>query len=174
MKIKPVQRKIALISDDPERIEKYSRILTDPTNKIISCTFDTAINKVLIEEPLDLAIIDAVSIDDLDYRIIEPLRSHTKFAAITLIFILNTNQQALKRQIYKNPHNKIILEPVDKYAFLSLINTSLHMGQLEKRVSDHDEVLIELVREIRKLIDTPKPKRKPRSIGFIVSDETER
>jgi len=43
--------------------------------------------------------------------------------------------------------------------------------QLENRVSDHDELLIELVREIRKLIDTPKPKRKKRSVGFIISDK---
>lgn len=42
--------------------------------------------------------------------------------------------------------------------------------QLEKRVSDHDEILIELVREIRKLIDTPKPRGKGKSIGFIYSD----
>jgi hypothetical protein len=46
------------------------------------------------------------------------------------------------------------------------------VDQLEKRVGDHDEILIELVREIRKLIDTPKPKGKPRSIGFIASDKT--
>jgi len=38
-------------------------------------------------------------------------------------------------------------------------------------VSDHDEILIELVREIRQLIETPKPKKKRRSIGFIISDE---
>jgi hypothetical protein len=34
---------------------------------------------------------------------------------------------------------------------------SRKFDQLEKRVSDHDEILIELIREIRKLIDTPKP-----------------
>ena len=44
-------------------------------------------------------------------------------------------------------------------------------NQLEKRVSDHDEMLIELVREIRKLIDAPKPKAKARMIGFIESDK---
>ena len=41
--------------------------------------------------------------------------------------------------------------------------------QLEKRVSDHDEILIELIREIRKLIDLPKPNWKRRKIGFIDS-----
>lgn len=40
--------------------------------------------------------------------------------------------------------------------------------QLEKRVSNHDGILIALVREIQKLVDTPEPKRKKRSIGFIV------
>ena len=34
---------------------------------------------------------------------------------------------------------------------------SRKFAQLEKRVSDHDEILVELVREIRKLIDSPKP-----------------
>ena len=56
---------------------------------------------------------------------------------------------------------------------MALTNEKLSrkVDQLEKRVSDHDEILIELVREIRKLIDTPKPKGKRRSIGFIESDK---
>ena len=56
---------------------------------------------------------------------------------------------------------------------MALTNDKLSrkVDQLEKRVSDHDEILIELIREIRQLIDTPKPNRKPRSIGFIVSDK---
>ena len=45
------------------------------------------------------------------------------------------------------------------------------VAQLEKRVIDHDEIVIELVCEIRQLIETPKPKGKKRSIGFIISDE---
>jgi hypothetical protein len=45
---------------------------------------------------------------------------------------------------------------------MALTNEKLSrkVDQLEKRVSDHDDILIELVREIRKLIDTPKPKGK--------------
>ena len=54
---------------------------------------------------------------------------------------------------------------------MALTNEKLagKVDQLEKRVSDHDEVLIELVREIRKLIDSPKPKGKKGTIGFIGS-----
>ena len=44
--------------------------------------------------------------------------------------------------------------------------------QLEKRVGDHDEILIELVHEIRKLIDAPKSKNTKRSIGFINLDQS--
>jgi len=56
---------------------------------------------------------------------------------------------------------------------MALTNEKLSrkVDQLEKRVSDHDEILIELIREIRKLIDTPKPKGKTRSIGFIESNK---
>ena len=43
--------------------------------------------------------------------------------------------------------------------------------ELEKRVSDHDEILIELVQEIRKLIDSPRPKGERRSIGFIETNK---
>jgi hypothetical protein len=39
--------------------------------------------------------------------------------------------------------------------------------QLENRVSDPDEIPIEIVREIRQLIETPRPKGKKKSIGFI-------
>ncbi|MCP4717362.1 MAG: ORF6N domain-containing protein [Deltaproteobacteria bacterium] len=37
---------------------------------------------------------------------------------------------------------------------------SRKVDQLEKRVSDHDDILINLVREIRKIIDTPNLKPK--------------
>ena len=59
---------------------------------------------------------------------------------------------------------------------MALTNEKLSrkVNQLENRVSDHDEILIELVREIRKLIDTPKPKGKTRSIGFIESGKSKK
>jgi len=59
---------------------------------------------------------------------------------------------------------------------MALTNEKLarKVDQLENRVSDHDELLIELVREIRKLIATPKPKDSKQSIGFIMSDKLNR
>lgn len=141
MKIKPVQRKIAFVSENNGRFEIFSQYLADPTNKITSCTLNQAVNKVLIEEPFDLVVIDAVSITDLDYRVLEPIRSHSKLARITIVFILSPEQNTLKRQVYKNPYNYIVIEPVDKYSFLSLISTSMHLGQLEKRVSLYEDII---------------------------------
>ena len=53
---------------------------------------------------------------------------------------------------------------------LALNNEKLAMKveQLENRVSDHDEILIDLIKEIKKIIDTPKP-RKKNVVGFIMA-----
>jgi len=75
--------------------------------------------------------------------------------------------------------NKMSVFIVRAFVYLretALTNEKLSrkFDQLEKRVNDHDEILIELVREIRKLIDTPKPQGKKRFIGFIISDRTKK
>ncbi len=56
---------------------------------------------------------------------------------------------------------------------MALANEKLShkVEQLEIRVGDHDEILIELVQEIRKLVDTPKLKNKRNSIGFIMPNK---
>ncbi len=53
---------------------------------------------------------------------------------------------------------------------MALTNEKLarKVDQLENRVSDHDEILVELINEIKKLIDAPIPRQK-RSIGFLKS-----
>lgn len=48
------------------------------------------------------------------------------------------------------------------------------VDQLERRVSDHDEVLIDLVHEIRKLIETPNQKVQKKKLGFINSLQNEK
>jgi hypothetical protein len=53
---------------------------------------------------------------------------------------------------------------------MALTNEKLSqkMDELEKRVSDHDDILIDLIRKIRKLIDAPRPRDEKRTIGFVV------
>lgn len=52
------------------------------------------------------------------------------------------------------------------------LGRKVKVDQLEKRVSGHDELLIEMVRELRKLVDAPTPKKKKNLIGFITQPDT--
>ena len=53
---------------------------------------------------------------------------------------------------------------------MALNNEKLAMKveQLESRVSNHDEILLDLIEEIKKIIDTPKP-RKKNIVGFVTA-----
>lgn len=55
---------------------------------------------------------------------------------------------------------------------MALTNEKLarKFAQLEKRVSDHDDILMEIIKEIRKLIDSQRSIGSKRSIGFITYD----
>ena len=50
---------------------------------------------------------------------------------------------------------------------LTDVKLSQKLAELERRVSDHDEILMEVIREIRKLIDIPKRKGRKTIIGFM-------
>jgi len=87
----------------------------------------------------------------------------TEHGALQVANVLNSSQA--------NKMSVFIVRTFVRLREMALTNEKLSRKfiRLEKRVSDHDEILIELVREIRKLIDTPKPKGNTRSIGFIES-----
>ena len=91
----------------------------------------------------------------------------TEHGALQAANVLNS-EQANKMSVF-------IVRAFVRLREMVLTNEKLSrkFDQLEKRVSDHDEILIELIREIRKLIDTPKPNGKRKSIGFIVSEKGE-
>jgi hypothetical protein len=88
----------------------------------------------------------------------------TEHGALQAANVLNS-EQANKMSVF-------IVRAFVRLREMALTNEKLarKVDQLEKRVSDHDEILIEIIREIRKLIDPPGKKKKPRPIGFIVSD----
>ncbi len=92
----------------------------------------------------------------------------TEYGALQVANVLKS-EQANKMSIF-------IVRTFVRLREMALKNEMLSrkIDQLEKRVSDHDKILVELVREIRKLIDIPKPRGKRKSIGFIVSDETKK
>jgi hypothetical protein len=89
----------------------------------------------------------------------------TEHGALQAANVLNSDQA--------NKMSVFIVRAFIRLREMALTNERLSrkIDDLEKRVSDHDEILIDLIREIRKLVDTPKPKGKKRSIGFILSQK---
>lgn len=89
----------------------------------------------------------------------------TEHGALQAANVLNSSQ-ANKMSVY-------IVRTFIRLREMALANEKLShkVEQLENRVGDHDEILIELVQEIRKLVDTPKIKSKRNSIGFIMPNK---
>jgi hypothetical protein len=89
----------------------------------------------------------------------------TEHGALQAANVLNSDQA--------NKMSVFIVRAFIRLREMALTNERLSrkIDDLEKRVSDHDEILIDLIREIRKLVDTPKPKGIKRSIGFILSQK---
>lgn len=90
---------------------------------------------------------------------------YTEHGALQAANVLNSSQA--------NKMSVFIVRTFVRLREMALTNEKLtrKFNQLERRVSDHDEILIELVTEIRKFIEAPKPKGKKQSIGFIESDK---
>lgn len=86
----------------------------------------------------------------------------TEHGALQAANVLNS-AQANKMSVY-------IVRTFIRIREMALKNEKLaqKIDQLEKRVSDHDEILTDLIREIRKLIETPKLEDNQQSIGFII------
>ncbi|KAA3617381.1 MAG: hypothetical protein D8M58_02620 [Calditrichaeota bacterium] len=135
------QISICLVSNNEERLTKYLNLLADPTNKITAGTFEQAFHEIFIEENPDLLILDITSYDNFDYRIIEPLRSQNKYANLPFVFLLAESQLHLVQQLYKVPHNRVLVEPVNKYLLISEINNSVHLNNLERRVNLYKDIV---------------------------------
>ncbi len=91
----------------------------------------------------------------------------TEHGALQVANVLNS-ERANKMSVF-------IVRAFVRLREMALTNEKLShkMYELERRVSDHDEILIDLIREIRKLIDAPKPRERKRAIGFILSGKGE-
>lgn len=90
----------------------------------------------------------------------KPPMVFTEHGALQAANVLNSSQ-ANKMSVY-------IIRAFIHLRELALTNVKLarKVDKLEQRVSDHDEILMELIQEIKKLIGTPGLKEK-RAIGFL-------
>ncbi|UCF95657.1 MAG: ORF6N domain-containing protein [Desulfobacterales bacterium] len=89
----------------------------------------------------------------------------TEHGALQAANVLNSSQA--------NKMSVFIVRTFIRLREMALTNEKLarKADQLERRVSAHDEILNELLQEIRKLIESPKPKSKRQSIGFVIPNK---
>jgi len=87
----------------------------------------------------------------------------TEHGALQAANVLNSDQA--------NKMSVFIIRAFIRLREMVLTNAKLarKVDQLERRVSDHDELLLELIQEIKKLLDTPMSGKK-RQIGFLKTD----
>ena len=92
----------------------------------------------------------------------KPPMVFTDHGALQAANVLNSSQA--------NKMSVFIIRAFIHLREIALTNAKLarKVDQLEQRVSDHDEILLEIIQEIKKLIDSPKPTEKE-SIGFLKS-----
>lgn len=135
------QFNLVFISDDVTRTQQYSAILNDPQNRIRTYSFHEAFTLFSLEKPFDLILIDYASSPDFDIKRIQDSRVHLRLENMPFIYILKEEQIALKKQLYKDPRNKILIEPIDKFAFISTLSSAIHLSHLERRLSLYQEII---------------------------------
>lgn len=174
------QIRISLISDDELRLKNFLELLADPSNKISSGGFGQTLSSMLLEEHPDLLILDTVSVENFDYRQIEPYRSEKKLQNIPILFIVNKDDYHLLRQLYKNPHNRMLVDMVDKYLLASEIKNTLHVSRLERKVElyknivDGEKQLITYMDELLELSQLDSFPSKVELLNFIQINFTKR
>ena len=135
------QINISLISNSDERVNIFSTLLKDPSNKISVHSFIDAGRNALFEAPVDIVLLDCISEKKFDYRNFETIRLNSKLDKIPFIFVIGNDQDTIKHQIYKKPQNIIITEPIDKFTFISAINGALHLSRLERSDAIYKEII---------------------------------
>ncbi len=135
------QQNIAIISDDPVRAETFSGLLHDIRNRKQMFNFANAVHGGLTDFPFDVVFVDCVSAPEFDYQAFQDLRDDSKLKQTSFIFLLNPSQEAIKRLVYKNPNNQILLEPIDRFVFISTMNSALHLKNLEKSTSLYKDII---------------------------------
>jgi hypothetical protein len=158
--------KVILDSDLAELYGVQTRRLNEQVRRNIEKFPEDFMFQLMKEEFEDLKSQFATSSSGWGGRRKLPL-VFTEHGALQAANVLNS-ERANKMSVF-------IVRAFVRLREMALTNEKLSqkMAELERRVSDHDEVLIDLIRQIRKLVDTPKPREKKRSIGFIVSGKGE-
>ena len=88
----------------------------------------------------------------------------TEYGALMAANVLNS-PQAVRMSVF-------IVRAFVKLREMAQMNAQLarKIAQLERRVGEHDEAIVEIIRELRRLLEAPLPSHTRRQIGFVKSE----
>jgi len=135
------QYNIVLLSDDKDRAAFISSFLKDTRNRLTILDYDKGLADSFVENPLDLMVLDGLGLNKRMQEKILTVRNQEKLQKIPFIFIISAKQESLKRQIYKDPYNRIVLDPIDKFVFISAVHSSLQVKDLEHRNRLYEDII---------------------------------
>ena len=135
------QINIAIISEDSERALNFKLFIQNSNCEPFFFTFEKAFTEGLKSAVYDLIIFDCISNDQINYKQIGLLRTSKNFMRTPFLFVLGGTQETFRMEIYKDERSAFIMDPVDKFEFLSAYNNLLMIAELERRVFIYDDVL---------------------------------
>jgi signal transduction histidine kinase len=153
--MKSFQQNIALISSDPERLNKFKLYITAPKIKIFTFDFQSAFSKVLKSEIFDLIIFDLFSEESYDIKQISLLRKDRLHQITPFLYFLGKNQSIYKKEIYKDEYSSFLFDPIEKFELLNSVKFLEKIRNLEKRLYIYKDVLEgekQLVNNLDKLL----------------------
>ncbi|HPB32112.1 MAG TPA: ORF6N domain-containing protein [Candidatus Sumerlaeota bacterium] len=94
-----------------------------------------------------------------------PPFAFTEYGALMAANVLNS-PRAVQMSVF-------IVRAFVKLREAALMNAQMarKIAQLEQRVGEHDKAIVEIIRELRRLLEVPKPHHPKKRIGFTAKEE---
>lgn len=139
--MKPNLINTAIISNNPKRLLNLKLILSTPQRKLFTYDFKAAFEGALKSEVYDLVVFDTFSEPAFDFKTIILIRKEKLHKNTPFLFILGTDQQVYKMEIYKDEDSSFLVEPAEKFEILNAVKMLENIGQLNKRLHIYNDVL---------------------------------
>jgi signal transduction histidine kinase len=132
---------VLIISESSNRISIFSQRLKESARKIITATFNKSLIDFVANEIYDLVILDCYSAVGCDIQKLSKISAMGKLRGVSALFILDERQESLKREFCVDPLNRILIDPVDKFVFLSAVNGAIENAKIQKRLFLYKDVI---------------------------------
>jgi len=132
---------IAIFSNNSDKLLKLKILLDHQDRRVRTYKFNEINTDTLQSEIYDLLIFDGASESDLDYAVLEEMRSVSGYSSIPVLFLLSREQNKLKLKLTADNTCLYLVEPYEDIDLLNSVKILENMGQFEKKYSVYKEIL---------------------------------